>query len=107
MAGAWLRELLPVAWKGLREGLKRLKASKRQARTPLKTDGWGVAARIVASCVEKAYERVWSVWGRANGRLETLLKPDGWGVAARVGASMLAGEFEAFERQQTAGSNAL
>ena len=110
MAGAWLRELVPVAWerpargfeafegrqtaglnalknrwpvcgcenccqlpgKGLREGLKRLKrlrAGKRQARTSLKTDGWGVAARIVASCLQGKGLRIW---------------------------------FEAFERQQTA-----
>ena len=76
MTGAWLRELLPVAWerpaggfeafeggmagacgcksccqlpgKGLREGLKRLKgltAGNRQARTSLKTDGWGMWLR--------------------------------------------------------------
>ena len=40
-----------LPWKGLREGLSRLRAGKRQARTPLKTDGWGVAARVVASCL--------------------------------------------------------
>ena len=45
-SGMWLRELLP--WKGLRKGLKRLKgmrAGKRQARTSLKTDGWGMWLR--------------------------------------------------------------
>ena len=42
MAGAWLREL---PRKGLREGLEGLeglRAGKRQAWTPLQTDGWGV-----------------------------------------------------------------
>ena len=65
--------------KGLREGLKRLRAGKRQGRmplAPLKTDGWGVAARIVATVA----------WDRPAGRFEA---------------------FEAFEGGQTAGSNAL
>ena len=60
--GARLGELLPVALERPAEGLKRLRAGKRQARTPLKTDGWGVAARVVASCLGKACGRVWSVW---------------------------------------------
>ena len=57
--------------KGLREGLEGSGAGKRQARTPLKTDGWGhVAARVVAGCLGKACGKVWCVGGRANGGLE-------------------------------------
>ena len=52
--------------KGLPEGVKRLnrlRAGKQQARTSLKTDSWGVAARVVASSLEKGLreglERLW------------------------------------------------
>ena len=34
--------LEPYGWKGLRKRWKRLRPGKRQAWTPLKTDGWGV-----------------------------------------------------------------
>ena len=36
---------MQLPWKGLRKGLKRLRAGKRQARTSLKTDGWGMWLR--------------------------------------------------------------
>ena len=144
MPGAWLRELLPVAWerpagwfegqqtagsntlknrwlgrgcgsccqlpaKGLRKGLKRWRASKRQGRTPLallKTDGC-VAARVVASCLGKACGRVWSVWGRANGRLEHPEKQMWLRELLPVAWERPAEGFEAFEGEQTAWSNAL
>ena len=54
---------MQLPWKGLREGLKRLKglrAGKRQARTPLKTDDWGMWLRALlpCSCLGKACGRV-------------------------------------------------
>ena len=54
MAGRGCESCCQLPWTGRRKGLKRLSrltAGKRQARTLLKTDGWGVAARVVASCL--------------------------------------------------------
>ena len=48
-----------------------------------------VAARGVASCLGKAYGRVWRVRGRANGRLERPEKQMAGHVAARGVASCL------------------
>ena len=73
----------------MREGLEGLRAGKRQALTPLKTDGWGVWLR----------ELPW------KGLREGLER-----VAARVAVERPAGGFGGFGRfegGQTAGLNAL
>ena len=48
-----------LPWKGLRKGLKRLsglRAGKRQARTPLKTDGWAWLRELLPVALERPAE---------------------------------------------------
>ena len=159
--GMWLRELLPVAlerheggqtagsnwacgresycrlrWKGLRKGLRGLKEGKRQVRTPLKTDGWGMWLReLLPVALERPAEGFEGFEGGQTAGSNTLkkrrlghvaarvvasclgnearmpLKTDGWGMWLRellpVALERPAEGFERFEGGQTAGSNAL
>ena len=84
-------------WKGLRKRLKGLRAGKRQARTPLKTDGWGM---------ERPAEGFAGFEGGQTAGSNVLKNRWLGHVAARV---VVAGfeAFEGFEGGQTAGSNAL
>ena len=83
-----------LPWKGLRKGLKRLsglRAGKRQARTPLKTDGWAWLRELLPVALERpaegfeAFERFEG--GQTAG--SNPLKNRWLGVAARVVASCL------------------
>ena len=80
--GLWLREL---PWKGLRKGLKHC-LGPVAARVAL-----GRLAGSCKSCLGKACGRVWGVWGRANGSLESLKNRWLGRVAARVALERHAG----------------
>ena len=100
--GMWLRELLPAGGfegfeggqtagsngccqlpgKGLREGLKGSGAGKRQARTPLKTDGWGMWLRELLPVAWERPAGGFEGWKGLPGQARTPFKTDGWGVAA-------------------------
>ena len=61
MAGAWLRELLPVAWQERpAEGFEAFEGLGKTAGSNALKNRWlgHVAARVVASCLGKACGRV-------------------------------------------------
>ena len=99
-----LRHLRPgkrQAWTPLTtegSGLRHLRPGKRQAWTPLTTEGSGLSA------CSKLPRSVWGIWGLANGRLE---RPWQQRAVAWVPARSCRAAFEAFEAWQTAGLNAL
>ena len=67
----WLREVLAVAWERPAGGFGAFGSRQTAGLNALQNRWLGhVAARGVATCLGKACGRVWSVRGRANGRLE-------------------------------------
>ena len=80
-----------LPWKGLRKGLKRLRAGKRQARTPLKTDGWGLWLResLLPVALERPAEGFVTFEGGQTAGSNALKNRWLGHVAARVVASCL------------------
>ena len=70
--GRGCEELLPVALERPAEGFEAFATTGRTPLAPLKTDCWGVAARVVASCLGKACGRVWSVCDHGSNSLGAL-----------------------------------
>ena len=112
------------AWESLLKGLKGLRAGKRQARTSLKTDGWGTWLRELLPValanswkgLRKRLKRLKDLNGLRAGKRQarTPLKTDGYRtwlrellpVALERPAEVFE-QFEGFQGGQTAGSNVL
>ena len=74
----------------MRKGLKRLRAGKRQVRTPLKTDGWGMWLReLLPVALERPAEGFEGFEGGQTARSDALKNRWLEHVAARIVASCL------------------